>query len=462
MDTMDIVQNTQAHPADASPPNLIIPTTTLSPSPTAPPPPLQTQSRLNDPVTNRRILEPVLPSKRAAPDAVDLATSNQAIEVDQAQQYLPREIAEIFAARKRQEHAWHIRLIVCTSFFSCIDSTVASFQEGEEREMAKSVQAYLRNAISKFAISDEIPSVPKILPETNTILVPGNSKIDIPKKPSMLATPLVALQEKLVHTPETLVLNSTKGNLRNESSWSTVVCNGHKKTRATLPTAIHTLPSTQPKKPTAQQAFKLAQNTNKNRKQPKQSSQDKRPFIRLPENHEWRKLSPAGIREIVVKELSISPTSIGLIKPVRTGFALSPCSNEAHDELLKAAVRHYSFDAKLEPASNWLPVIIPTVPKCIDILAGEKEVTKEMLFDEVERVTSLRHASLRLYGRNAPEAPHRTWMAFFTKAFRLGFRVFDESGFMRTFKRQQPLDFCKPCNDHHSPKNCSRAPSCGN
>ncbi|POS82457.1 hypothetical protein EPUL_005236, partial [Erysiphe pulchra] len=314
MDTMDIVQNTQAHPADTSPPNLVIPTTTLSPSPTAPPPPLQTQSRLNNPVTNRRILEPVLPLKRVAPDAVDLATSNQAIEVDQAQQYLSWELAEIFAARQRQEHAWHIRLIVCTSFFSCIDSTVASFQEGEEREMAKSVQAYLRNAISKFAISDEIPSVPKILPETKTILVPANSKINIPKKPSMLATPLVAplvaLQEKLVHTPETLVLDSTKGNLRNKSSWSTVVRNGHKKTRATLPTAIQTLPSAQPKKPTAQQAFKLAQNTNKNRKQLKQSSQDKRLFIRLPENHEWRKLSPAGIREIVVKKLSISPTSI--------------------------------------------------------------------------------------------------------------------------------------------------------
>ncbi|POS82461.1 hypothetical protein EPUL_004971, partial [Erysiphe pulchra] len=144
-------------PANTSPPNLVIPPTTLSPSPTVPPPPLQTQSRLNGPVTYRRILEPVLPSKRAAPDVVDLATSNQTIEVDQAQQYLPREFAEIFAARQRQEHA----------------CTVASIQKGEEREMAKSVQAYLRNAISKFAISDEIPSVPKILAETNTKLAPG-------------------------------------------------------------------------------------------------------------------------------------------------------------------------------------------------------------------------------------------------------------------------------------------------
>lgn len=98
---------------------------------------------------------------------------------------------------------------------------------------------------------------------------------------------------------------------------------------------------------------------------------------------------------------------MGLIKPVRAGFAIRLCINEARNELLKAAVRLTSFDAKLETASNWLPVIILTVPKFIVTLVEEKEITKDMLSDEVERVTSLHPASLKLYGRNAPEAPHR-------------------------------------------------------
>ncbi|POS84553.1 hypothetical protein EPUL_002906 [Erysiphe pulchra] len=42
---------------------------------------------------------------------------------------------------------------------------------------------------------------------------------------------------------------------------------------------------------------------------------DKRIFLRLPQEHQWRNLSPAGIREIVVKKLAISPASIGRIKP---------------------------------------------------------------------------------------------------------------------------------------------------
>ncbi|KHJ30474.1 putative eka-like protein [Erysiphe necator] len=53
-------------------------------------------------------------------------------------------------------------------------------------------------------------------------------------------------------------------------------------------------------------------------------------------------------------------------------------------------------------------------------------------------------------------------MAYFTKAPSTAFRVFDESGIARRFKKQQPLDFCKRCNGHHPTKNCSRAPSCGN
>ncbi|KHJ30484.1 putative eka-like protein [Erysiphe necator] len=90
------------------------------------------------------------------------------------------------------------------------------------------------------------------------------------------------------------------------------------------------------------------------------------------------------------------------------------------------------------------------------------EVSSAMLIEEVERITSIRPAHVKLFGRNKAEAPHRTWMAYFSKASRTGFRVFDESGIARPFKKQQPIEFCKRCNGHHPTKNCSRAPSCGN
>ncbi|KHJ30389.1 putative eka-like protein [Erysiphe necator] len=186
---------------------------------------------------------------------------------------------------------------------------------------------------------------------------------------------------------------------------------------------------------------------------------DKRLFVRLPQDHEWRKLSPAGIREVVVKKLAISPTLIGRIKPVNSGFALSPCSTKARDKIFNAGNGFFLSGAKLEAATNWVSVLIPTVPAFICKEQGVVEVSNTLLTDEVERVCSVRPAHLKLYGRNKAEAPHRTWMAFFSKAPRGSFKVFDESGVARPFKKQQPLEFCKRCNGHHPTKNCSRAPS---
>ncbi|KHJ35046.1 putative eka-like protein [Erysiphe necator] len=118
--------------------------------------------------------------------------------------------------------------------------------------------------------------------------------------------------------------------------------------------------------------------------------------------------------------------------------------------------------ARLEQATNWTPVIIPTVPTSIRKEHGEVEVSSSMLTEEVERVCSRRPAYVKLYGGNKAEAPNRTWMAYYSKSPRAGFRVFDESGIARQFKKQKPFEFCTRCNGNHSEKNCSRAPSCGN
>ncbi|KHJ30729.1 putative eka-like protein [Erysiphe necator] len=189
---------------------------------------------------------------------------------------------------------------------------------------------------------------------------------------------------------------------------------------------------------------------------------NKRLFLRLPHEHEWRKFSPAGIREVIVKKLSTSPTLIGKIKPVNSGLALSPYSTEARKKILNAGNGLFLTGAKLEAATNWVTVLIPTALAVIRKELGKVEVINIMLADEVGRVCSIWPAHSKLYGGNKAEAPHRTWIAFFPKAPRGSFKVFDESGVARPFKKQQPLGFCKRCNVHYSIEHCSRPPSCGN
>lgn len=94
-----------------------------------------------------------------------------------------------------------------------------------------------------------------------------------------------------------------------------------------------------------------------------------------------------------------------------------------------------TFGAKIDPATSWPSVIIPAVSIYIRAPKGHVELKKEILSDEVERVTSIRSNSVKLNGLNHLESPHQIQMGFFTKAPRPGFRVFDESGIMIFLKK---------------------------
>lgn len=124
---------------------------------------------------------------------------------------------------------------------------------------------------------------------------------------------------------------------------------------------------------------------------------DKRFFVRLPQEHEWRKLSPKGIREVIVQKLAISPSLFGKIKPVHLGLALSPCSTKARQAILNAGNDLFLSEAKFESASIWIPVIIPTIPLSIRGVQGQIQVSNTILTDAVDRVCSIRLAHVKLY-----------------------------------------------------------------
>ncbi|POS82198.1 hypothetical protein EPUL_004820, partial [Erysiphe pulchra] len=194
------------------------------------------------------------------------------------------------------------------------------------------------------------------------------------------------------------------------NSWAIVARNIQKKARTTY---THNLPVNTGIRGTQ----KLS---NDEKSAPKVT--DQRLFVRLPIEHEGENCLLRAY-------------------PVHSGFALSPCSTEARETILNAVYGLFLSGAKLKSATNWVSVLIPTVSLSIHKQQGEVEINSSPLSDEIGRVCSVRPAYVKLYGRNKPEAPHRTWMAFFVKAPRSGFRR---------------------CNGHHLAKNCSRAPSYSN
>lgn len=450
-DSMEISTEPQAPSTDTSQRPPPIPPVPLIPNSS---PPIASSSSPSNPTSSnttldsRQILKPVAPSKRPLPEK-PLSKNNS----DIANAFLPQELADIIATRQRRERAWHARLMICTTVISYLDSTLASFTNEIEKEEVVAFKAYLRQAISNFVAADSPPSPSRV--PINTRPSKGNGKgkgkgndISLAKK-IVVATPRTVLS-KAINLKKNNEVDLPNAPQTSDKSWAIVARNGQKKARI-----VHSIKT---QVPTGNKNAPRALNKNNSNT----SVSDNRLFVRLPQDHEWRKLSPAGIREVVVKKLAISPSLIGKIKLVHSGFALSPSSTEARDKILDARNGLFLSGAKLEEATNWISVIIPTVPATIRKEQGEVVVNKIMLADELERVCSMRPAHLKLYGRNKAEAPHRTWMAFFSKAPSSIFKVFDESGVARKFKKQQPLDFCKRCNGHHPTKNCSRAPSCGN
>ncbi|KHJ30941.1 putative eka-like protein [Erysiphe necator] len=319
--------------------------------------------------------------------------------------------------------------MICTTAISGIESSLANFKDEIEIEEVAAFQACLQLAIANFAAVDILPTPPKIpshsRPSKGGRHGLGNEKIAANKVAIAISRSIASLESSLRKTQGTSSLPKIPEKVG--STWATIDRKSKKKARITLSTNASVVSSRKVTK-----SF-----TSKDKSPTRDSSKiavtDRRLFVRLPQEHEWRKLSPAGIREY------------------RGARDYAKCRKW---DLL--------IGSKIRTCYQFAPVIVPTVPANIRKEHGEVEVNKSMLTEEIERVCHTRPAHVKLYGGIKPGAPHRTWMAYFPTAPRTSFRVFDESGIARKFKKQQPLEFCKRCNGHHLTKNYPRAPSCGN
>lgn len=115
------------------------------------------------------------------------------------------------------------------------------------------------------------------------------------------------------------------------------------------------------------------------------SSPDNRLFIRLNSKHQWRKISPAGIREAVAQLTNAPQAAIEHVYRVPTGFALRAINKESRQLLLNAAESFHSIGGRLEEASDLVALQIPTVPVAIHTLLGRVQVTEGMVIEEITK-----------------------------------------------------------------------------
>ncbi|KHJ30050.1 putative eka-like protein [Erysiphe necator] len=164
-------------------------------------------------VAKRQIREPVPPSKRTLPKI----SHNDSGE----------------KMTNRRERAWHARILICTGVISNINSTLADFKDEISREEATAFQIQLRQAISKFAALDSLPT-PTPPPIPSKSLQKKQSEIPnpkIPNKPKVVATPIMIPTSTSIHDPTHVT--QPRENSTAQPSWATMTRNAQKKARVT-------------------------------------------------------------------------------------------------------------------------------------------------------------------------------------------------------------------------------------
>ncbi|POS85013.1 hypothetical protein EPUL_002447 [Erysiphe pulchra] len=229
---------------------------------TSPPPPLNLEKPTKT-ADGRQILKPVAPSNRSSPEKPQNKSRKNS---DIANVFFLQELAEIVATRQGLERAWHARLMICTTVYSNVESTIEKFSDEIEKEEVVAFKVYLRQAIANFSAIDNSLNPPKI---------PSHSK---PIKGSGYGSGRVKNIEKNV----AVVTPQLKKSIA-ENTWVTVARNGQKKTRASLSN-----------KTQITSVNKIRQQGVNKEKSPT-APIDKRLFVRLPQEYEWRKLSTAAV-----------------------------------------------------------------------------------------------------------------------------------------------------------------------
>ncbi|KAI1002490.1 hypothetical protein K3495_g5711 [Podosphaera aphanis] len=351
---------------------------------------------------------------------------------------IPPELRPHAEAAERRATQTASNLELCTTAIYGVEDALSPLANGDNRQYIDAMKTHFRAAIAQFmstesgvAVTTLPPRPPR--PASNVTFWENPPPGSRSSQPIQILEPMIA---------EPRAAEST--------TWATVTRRGQQKSSA--PASSGRAPSKQPSTPRA---------PAKTAAPPRQ---DERLFLRLGKDHDWRQLSPAGVREAVAQHLGLTSDIIEHVYRVPTGFALKAKDEETRQVLIDSAETFTSMGAKLEKASDLTVLRISTVPMALNTRLGRVLITEEMVINEITRITKATPFKARPHGKSRLGAIQQSWLAYFEKASapRPGFRLLDDSGVTVRHQPQRTVQQCKRCLEFHGTRGCSRAPACWN
>lgn len=187
---------------------------------------------------------------------------------------------------------------------------------------------------------------------------------------------------------------------------------------------------------------------------------DKRLFLRIGIEHQWRTLSSVTIKKIIPEKAGVAPSAILVMTQVRSGLAIEYTSGALRESMLRVGSSMEMEKVTIKSSSEWMSVIVPHVPLFIRTLDGSIEVTSEMVKMECQAVYGV--TSIQVRPNKFKLGQYSTsWIVHFKQVpTNLKFRLFDESGPAMPFSRRRPIEQFQRCWGFHSTRNCTRELRC--
>ncbi|CCU77489.1 EKA-like protein [Blumeria hordei DH14] len=219
------------------------------------------------PVEVRPTKEADIPTTKAAgAENSSLDQPPTAPEAAGREKIFPPELLAAIEAEGRRARQKAAQFHICSTAISSVETALSPLSTGENKIFVDSIKVYLKEAIAQFVA-----------------VGPSTTPPVLPQRPIVATHPATAI-------PVAVPRNITKATapLPLRSTWATVTRAGHQKSGAQAPANI-----------TSVSAAPFARKPEKKSAASTTASKDDRIFLRLDANHEWRQLSPAGVREAV-------------------------------------------------------------------------------------------------------------------------------------------------------------------
>ncbi|KHJ34453.1 putative eka-like protein [Erysiphe necator] len=155
---------------------------------------------------------------------------------------------------------------------------------------------------------------------------------------------------------------------------------------------------------------------------------DKRLFLRMGQDHPWRRVSPHYIKISLAEKLKVASSVITQVTRVNSGYAVTAVSEIMQNALLIQTHRLETSELKLELVSKWVSLLAPNVPDKLFSTSGTVPVTAEIVIEETFLKTGTRPTSARAIALTS-ESPTTNWtLHFSTGVPKLGESLFGEIG----------------------------------